>query len=181
MAAKKPAAARGATQQDASEEDVAPEHRAPAKRKSKLPLLIVVVVVLLAAGGGASWFLLGGHKGAAKAEAPKVELSKTDLYLPLEPPFVVNFQDGDSLRYLQVGITLMSHDPKAIEAAKAADPVIRNALIALLSNQQFAFLSTAAGRQKLQAEALVSVQKVVKDRLGRPGIEALYFTSYVMQ
>lgn len=167
MAAKKPAAAEGAA--------------ASAKKKSKLPLLIGAVV-LLALGGGGSWFLLGGHKGAAaKAATPAVELSKTDLYLPLEPPFVVNFQDGDSLRYLQVGITLMSHDPKAIETAKAADPVIRNALVALLSNQQFAFLSTTAGRQKLQGEALVAVQRVVKERLGRPGIEALYFTSYVMQ
>lgn len=168
MAAEKPAAEEGAV-------------AAPVKKKSKLPLILILTVVLLAAGGGASWLLLG-HKGNhGNAEGPKVELSKADLYLPLDPPFVVNFEDGQSLRYLQVGITLMSHDPKAIDAAKGADPVIRNALVALLSNQQFAFLSTSAGRQKLQGEALAAVQKVVRDRLGRPGIEALYFTSYVMQ
>lgn len=149
------------------------------KPKSRLPLTLIIAVVLLAAGGGgAYWFLGGAH---ARAQAAQVEMSKVDLYLPLDPPFVVNFEDGDSLRYLQVGITLMSHDPKAIEAAKGADPVIRNALVALLSNQQFTFLSTAAGRQKLQAQALAAVQKVVGKRLGRPGIEALYFTSYVMQ
>ncbi|TAM08259.1 MAG: flagellar basal body protein FliL [Rhodanobacter sp.] len=152
---------------------------APPKKKSRLPLILIVAVVLLTAGGGGAYFLLGSAHG--KARAPKVELSKTDLYLPLEPPFVVNFQDGDSLRYLQVGITLMSHDPQAIATAKDSDPVIRNALVALLSNQQFAFLSTAAGRQKLQAQALAAVQKVVAQRLHRPGIEALYFTSYVMQ
>lgn len=161
----------------AKEPDVAAA--APAAKKSRLPLILIMTVVLLAAGGGGAYWMLGGAH--AKAEAPKVELSKTDLYLPLEPPFVVNFQDGDSLRYLQVGITLMSHDPQAIATAKESDPVIRNALVALLSNQQFAVLSTAAGRQKLQAQALAAVQKVVRERLHRPGIEALYFTSYVMQ
>ncbi|MEO7199808.1 MAG: flagellar basal body-associated FliL family protein [Dokdonella sp.] len=33
----------------------------------------------------------------------------------------------------------------------------------------------------MQASALAAVQEVVKARLGRPGIDALYFTSYVMQ
>jgi len=99
----------------------------------------------------------------------------------MAPAFVVNLGDGDSPHYLQVGITLMAHDQKAIDTAKDADPVIRDAMVSLLGSQDAAVVGTPAGHKKLQAEALAAVQKVVKARLGRPGIEALYFTSFVIQ
>ncbi|EIL97452.1 flagellar basal body-associated FliL family protein [Rhodanobacter denitrificans] len=151
------------------------------ERKSRKPLVIAVsVVLLLALGiGGYVWQSRQSVPGKAGKAAPKV--AQAELYLPLDPAFVVNFRDAGSLRYLQVGVTLMSHDPAAIEVAKAADPVIRDALVALFSNQDFAIIGDAAGRQKLQADALAAVRKIVKARLGRPGVDALYFTSFVMQ
>jgi flagellar FliL protein len=59
--------------------------------------------------------------------------------------------------------------------------VIRNALVLLFSSQDYSILSDAAGKQKLQAQALEAVRKILEKRLGRPGVEALYFTSFVMQ
>lgn len=155
---------------------------APAERSSRKPLVIGVLLVLLVAlgAGGYVWqSRRAAHATPARAAAPDV--SKVELYLPLEPAFVVNFRDDDSLRYLQVGVTLMAHDPEAINVAKAADPVLRDGLVALFSNQNFTIISDAAGRQKLQEQALVTVRKLVQARLGRPGIDALYFTSFVMQ
>lgn len=151
---------------------------APAARKRRGPLLIGAVALLALAGGGYFWQAQkAAHaKAGRQAAAPRAE-----LYLPMDPPFVVNFRDGDSLRYLQVAVTLMSHDPHAIEVAKSADPVIRDALVSLFSNQEYAVISQAAGRQKLQDQALQSVRKIVGARLGQPGIDALYFTSFVMQ
>lgn len=153
----------------------------PPERKSrKLPLIAVALALALALGiGGYLWQSRQPMSDGAGKSAPKV--AKAELYLPLDPAFVVNFRDADSLRYLQVGVTLMSHDPAAIEVARAADPVIRDALVALFSNQDFAIISDAAGRQKLQADALAAVRRIVKARLGRSGIDALYFTSFVMQ
>lgn len=153
---------------------------APAPARSRKPLIIsVVLVLLLGLGGGYYW----KTKVAAQdsAETPAVEVSKAELYLPLDPPFVVNFRDAESLRYLQVAVTLMSHDAEAIEVAKSADPVIRDSLVSLFSNQDFEIIGDAAGRQKLQEQALEEVRKIVQARLGRPGIDALYFTSFVMQ
>ena len=152
---------------------------APAARKRRGPLLIGVVALLALAGGGYAWQAQkAAHAAAAKQTATD---TKPDLYLPMDPPFVVNFRDEQSLRYLQVAVTLMSHDPKAIEVAKSADPVIRDALVSLFSNQEYSIVSNAAGREKLQAQALAAVRKIVQARLGRPGIDALYFTSFVMQ
>ena len=153
-----------------------------AKRTS--PLIWVMGVAVLAMAGVCA-YLLGGqrHQGGvgAEAEAPKVVESKQEQYLPMDPPFVVNFRDDQSMRFLQVGVSLMSHDAAALAAAKDAEPVIRNALVMLFSSQDYAILSDSVGKQKLQAQALEAVRKIVGERLGRPGIEALYFTSFVMQ
>jgi flagellar FliL protein len=150
-------------------------------KKRRWPLLVAVVVILAGAGGGYFWYAQHAAQAAAKTKGAVAKVTKAELYLPLEPAFVVNFRDDESLRYLQVGITLMAHDQAAIDTAKAADPVIRDAMVSLLSSQDYSIISNAAGRQKLQAQALAAVQKVVAARLGRPGIDALYFTSFVMQ
>jgi len=153
----------------------------PAKRRFPLKMIVVAVVVLAALGGG-GYFWQSRHAGAAKAQkAQAPDAGKPEIYLALQPAFVVTFRDGDALRYLQVGVTLMAHDPKAIDVAKEADPVLRDGLVSLFSSQKFDVVSEPAGREKLQADALAAVRGIVKKRLGRPGIDALYFTSFVIQ
>ncbi|MDE2249288.1 MAG: flagellar basal body-associated FliL family protein [Pseudomonadota bacterium] len=150
--------------------------------KKRWPLVVAAVVLLLAIGGGLFAWLHKAAPAAGKAKAAQAHvLVKAELYLPLDPAFVVNLRDGDSLRYLQVGITLMSHDPKAFDVVKGADPVVRDALLTLFSSQSFATIVDPAGRAQLQAKALATVQKIVKERSGSPGIDALYFTSFVIQ
>jgi flagellar protein FliL len=154
-------------------------------KKGSSKMVMVMGVAVLAMAGVCAYVLMGarGAQGATAAapEEAKAVMSKQEQYLPMDPPFVVNFRDDQSMRFLQVGVSLMSHDAAALAAAKDADPVIRNALVMLFSSQDYTILSDAAGKQKLQAQALAAVRKIVGERLGRPGIEALYFTSFVMQ
>jgi flagellar FliL protein len=150
---------------------------APAKKSKKSLLLTAAAVVVLALAGG-GYFAFTHH---GKSAPPKPELSKTAIYYTLDPSIVVNFTDDRAIRFLQVGISLMSHDPKAIDAAKDAEPQIRNALLLLFSSQSFETLSSPKGKIDLQKQSLQKVQDVVKQSLGRPGIEAVYFTSFVMQ
>jgi flagellar protein FliL len=151
------------------------------KGKGKLLLIIGLVVVLLAGGGGAFFFLKGGHPKSAEQAAADAAKAKPALYLQLDPAFVVNFQDDTALRFLQVGVNVMSHDPEAITAAKDADPEIRNALLMLFSAQDVKSLSDVKGKQKLQAAALAEIQRVLKSKIGKPGVDAVYFTSFIMQ
>lgn len=161
---------------------------APPGNKSRKKLAIVVALVVVLGGAGAGgWFMLHGKdasagKAAGKSgKSAKVVVTQAEFYLAMEPAFVVNFRDDDAMRYLQVGVSLMSHDQAALTTAKEADPVIRDALLMLFSRQDYAILSDPVGKQKLQAQALEAVRKIVGERLGRPGIDALYFTSFVMQ
>ncbi|PWK83074.1 flagellar basal body-associated FliL family protein [Fulvimonas soli] len=162
-----------------TEQEVA--QAAPNRRGSLLVIVLLVALVAALGVSGYALFALRSHAPAAAAAEAEPPKSKQELYLPLDPAFVVNFRDDQSMRFLQVGVSLMSHDQAALDAAKAADPVIRDALVKLFSSQDYAILSDAAGKQKLQAQALEAVRRIVAARYGKPGIEALYFTSFVMQ
>jgi len=157
----------------------------PVPRQKGMGLVAAMAVALVAVTGVCAYALVKLHRAdgpAAVADSAAAAVSRQPaLYLPLDPAFVVNFHGQQSPAYLQVGVTLMAHDTAAIDAAKSAGPVVRNALVLLFSNQNYAELSSTAGKQKLREEALQAVQKVVQGSLGRPGIDALYFTSFVMQ
>ena len=42
-------------------------------------------------------------------------------------------------------------------------------------------LTTPEGKQQLQAETLSAVQEILMRESGEPGVEAVYFTSFVME
>jgi flagellar FliL protein len=153
-----------------------------AKGKSKRKLLMIggAVIVLLAAGGGAFFWL---HAGTPhKAAAPKPAAVQPPVYLALDPPFVVNFDPDQAVRFLQITVQLMSRDPATIELLKANDPAVRNELLLLFGNQKYTTLSTRAGKETLRDQALASVRKIIAGVGGHAeGVEAVYFTSFVMQ
>jgi flagellar FliL protein len=168
----------------ASDEQPEGIDQAPAKKRGRFPLMIGVALVVLAAVGGGGYFWHSRHAVSAKPDkAAAADPVKPEFYQALEPAFVVTFREGDTdaLRYLQVGVTLMAHDQQALNVAKEADPVVRDGLVSLFSSQKFDVVTSTAGREKLQADALATVRGIVQKRLGRPGIDALYFTSFVIQ
>lgn len=155
-----------------------PATDAPAKAPSKFksPLVIGLIAALVVALCIAAYAIFG-HRTAG----PVVNPPKPQVFLALDPSFVVNFKDGDSLRYLQLNVTLMAHDPETIDAAKQVDSVIRNDLILLLSQQDFKTLSSVEGKKALQASALKDVQKIVAEQYPHSTLSALYFTNFVME
>ena len=59
--------------------------------------------------------------------------------------------------------------------------MLRSNLILLLSDQSQDTLLSREGKEALRAEALAEIQRVMTELGGRPVVEALYFTSFVMQ
>jgi flagellar basal body-associated protein FliL len=120
-------------------------------------------------------------KGKKDKEKGKKDEPVLTTYLPLDPPFVVNFESTQETRFLQVSMEVMAHDPQAIEDAKKHMPAIRNSLVLLLSSQNQKTLITLEGKEKVRAEALAAIQKILQEQTGKPGVEAVYFTGFVMQ
>jgi len=107
--------------------------------------------------------------------------TKPPQYLPLDPPLVISFQDRDQIRFLQVTIELMARDDKVIAAVQAHSPVIRNNLLMLMGAPTVAELVSRDGKEQLRLAALEEVQQILVAQTGAPGVEDLYFTSFVVQ
>ena len=176
---------------DAPEAPVAPPPAA-ARKGGGIGLLIGAVVLSVAASAGVSWYFSQQAVAAVKAAttpedaeaaaAAEPEKPKSPpIYLTVEPAFVVNLEDPAGLRFLQLQIELMGREAESLEAVKQHNPRIRNALLMLLGQQQIADLSTRAGKEQLQAAVLLEIQTILEEETGKPGIEAVYFTSFVMQ
>lgn len=170
---------------NAIREDEAGSAPAAPPKKSRTLFYIIAVLLLAGAGGGGFWYFTqgagshGAHDKPAADVAPKGKAPA--IYLPMQPAFVVNLEDAEALRYMQIDLELMARNPKAIEDAKTHMPRIRNSLL-LLFGQQHAFdLSTRQGKETLQAKALAEIQRVLKEETGSPGVEAVYFSSFVIQ
>src|SRR6202047_1067411 len=72
------------------------------------------------------------------AAAPKEaegHAGKPSLYYAIDPPLVVNFEDGSAVRFLQITMEIMAHDEKAIDSVQKNIPLIRNNLLLLMSNR----------------------------------------------
>jgi flagellar protein FliL len=161
--------------------EAAAEEAAP-KGKGKTLLIVTLLAVLLLAGGGVgAWFAIAPHGKQKHAQARKEPLAPA-LYVALDPPFVVNFEAEQQVRFLQVTAQLMSRDPATVELLKANDPVVRNDLLLLFGNQKYSVITTREGKESLRAQTLAAVRKIVADAGGKPEkVEAVYFTSFVMQ
>jgi flagellar protein FliL len=158
--------------------------QASAAGRRRVPWLIIIVgVALLVAGLGAALVLTHAFgRSAASQAAADHRPAGPPLYLALDPPFVVNFQADQIVRFLQISVEVMSRDPKTLELLKDNDPVVRNDLLILFANQKYAGLATPAGKEQLRADALAAVRKDLVQAGGDPKrVEAVYFTSFVMQ
>jgi flagellar basal body-associated protein FliL len=107
--------------------------------------------------------------------------NKPALYFSLDPPLVVNFDDTQAVRFLQLQIDVMARDEKIIESVKQNSPAIRNNLLMLMNNRDYKTLMTREGKESLRQECLKEVQRVLKKETGSAGVEDLFFSSFVVQ
>jgi len=70
----------------------------------------------------------GGHGEEGASGKPAV-------YYAIDPPLVVNFEDGSAVRFLQITMEVMAHDPKAIESVTKNIPLIRKTICCWLNEQ----------------------------------------------
>jgi flagellar FliL protein len=156
---------------------------APPKSSKKLLIIIAAAVVVLGGGAGA-WFAFGGKAEPKEGDAEKAahEAKLPPQFVTLDPPFVVNFGPGSSVRFLQIAAQLMTRDPHMVEFLDHNTPIIRNDLLLLFGNKQPEEVSTNEGKEALRAAALEAVRKIIAAEGQKPeALEGVYFTSFVMQ
>ena len=152
--------------------------------KSKKKIIIIAVAALALIGGGAAMFLGGGDE-ATDEESEEVEavVKQAAIYFSIEKPLIVNFkqQSKDAVRYLSVKLKVMARDQATIDAFQLHTPAIQHELLMLLLGQKYDELNTTAGTKVLQQQTLTTINEVLKAEEHEGEIEAVYFTSLIMQ
>ncbi len=161
--------------------------------KNKLIIIGGAVLLVVILGGAGTWWFLSGDDGSAPEAAQTEEADGTSeeeesakakgpaMYLSLSPVFVVNLPPDSGAKMLQVGVDVMVRNQELLDFIKTNDPMIRHQLLNLFSTQNASKLRKRSGKEKLQEEAKETIQKIVKDQGGPGKVEAVYFTSFVMQ
>lgn len=156
---------------------------------NKKIIMIAVQVLVLIAAVGATWFFV--HEPAPEPVAvvgedgkPTIEIAgqkKEPEYYSLSPSFVVNLQNERGIRFLMVEIDLMSRRDDVFPRVEQYEPRIRNDLLMLFSKLDREAIATAEQRQQLQDEALATINAVLNAESGKGGVDAVYFTKFVIQ
>ena len=150
----------------------------------KMIIIVLVVVQLMMFGGLAAFLIMSGALNQQSGDAPvaqQAEEKKEAHYISFEPAFTVNFGGPSSSRFMQVTIEAMTYDVDTPKDITKHMPVIRNSIVLLLSSQSVESVSTLQGKEKLRKTILAEVQDILTKRVGKKGIEEIYFTSFVMQ
>lgn len=140
--------------------------------KKTFALLLALILpfsVALASGGEEEE---GGEEGKKKPEV---------LYVGLTPALVGNYGPGPKLKYYKADIALRVTGSKTEELVTYHEPLIRNVLVELFSQQTDESLGSVEAKEKLRQEALKQVQQVLEQETGKPQVEDLLFNNLIVQ
>lgn len=152
-------------------------------------IIILAVVCLVIAGisvGGTITVLkmtappppvVEGEEGAE----PAPEEKKDAIYFPIKPEIIVNYTARGRQRYLRTDITLLIRDADMIATLETHMPAVRNALNMIIGGQVYQEIQTAEGKELMRQQCLQELRKIIEAEVGKPGIEEVLFTSFVMQ
>lgn len=135
----------------------------------KAPILLVLALAL--------------PLGAAANEEGGKEAANKVMYYSLNPPMVGNYalDGGQRLHVYKADIALKVTGAEAEAALKRHEPLVRNQLVQLFTQQTQDAMSSMEGKEKLRQEALKQTQQVFNDEEGKPVVEDLLFNNLIIQ
>lgn len=170
----------------ADDEQQQDENEKESGGKSKLLLLVIIGLVLVGVSVGgtiaALSFLKDDPEPVEAAEAEEVAPPpKPAIYYPLKPEYIVNIDARGRRRYLRLDITVLTRDDDVIAAIETHRATVDNTVNLIAGGQLFEEIQTAEGKEFLRLQLLQELQSVFEKEIGKPGIEQVLFTNFVMQ
>jgi len=156
----------------------------------KIILIIIAAITLIAATVGGTLLLVGSNDGsptsktAAEGAIDKIDETEDEqeeaLYLALSPAFVANANTPGRRQLLQLRLEVMSYDKKVLEQLKQDMALVRDAIIMLLSAQDFDKLGFPEEKQRLRDEIKRAIEATVAFPKNTQ-IETVLFTEFLME
>ncbi len=124
-------------------------------------------------------FMLFPGAGDAASDAPPAATGEL-LFTKLSPDIIVNLR-GSGSHYLMVTAQLQTRRPEDILNAQRHLPALRHNLLMMMGGFDYREAMTLEGRQKLADESLAIVRRVLDEEAGSNAVEAVLFTSYLVE
>ena len=118
---------------------------------------------------------------AMAEEEPKEGEAPQVAYIDLVPSLVGNYGAGPRLKYYKADISLRVASTDAEVKVTRHEPLIRNQLIMLFSQQTDETLGSSEAKERLRQEALKQVQQVLNSEEGQPLVDDLLFNNLIVQ
>jgi Flagellar basal body-associated protein len=142
--------------------------------KKKLIFILIPVILLLIGGAGAYFFLT--HKKKESTKQMVVAPQKLGVMYDLGS-FLVNLADKNANTYAKVSITLELSNQKVEKEVVKRLPIIKDAVINLLSSKTYDEIRTPEGKEELRLELIKRINAI----LVTGGVQNIYFTQFIVQ
>lgn len=147
------------------------------KKGGKKKLIFVIVpIILLLIGGGIGGFFFLTHKNKTAKKEPTFSPQKVGVMYDLGD-FLVNLAGNNPNTYAKVSITLELSNQKAKEEVDKRLPIIKDAIIDIISSKTYKDLATTEGKEELRLEIMKRINAILIEG----GVENVYFTQFVVQ
>lgn len=162
--------------------------------KKKILIMVVIGIVLMGLSAGGTLMALGMLSGDSEVAGTvdgepvgedggeaQEEVKKPAIYYPMKPAMIVSFNVRGRQRFLQAEISLMTRDQSSLADIEEHSALLQNGLLMLFSGQDYGELQTPEGKELLRQQSLQEIQKLLEQETGKPSVEQVLFTAFVMQ
>ncbi|MCG6553215.1 MAG: flagellar basal body-associated FliL family protein [Candidatus Magnetominusculus sp. LBB02] len=153
---------------------------APKKKSGMKQMIIIVGLVAVLGGGGFFGYTKffgkheAGKEGKEGKEGKDDKKPKEQVLIPVES-IIVNLTDKN--RFIKLSLQLEVSDKKHEELLKEKMPLLKDAIIMLLTSKSFEAISGPDGKMMLKDEILARLNQA----LGKEIIGNIYFTELMVQ
>lgn len=122
--------------------------------------------------------LLASFASVAKED----DLAPKFSYFTLDPEITTNFiTDGRKLGFINVRVDLMVDDPSLLPLLEYHQPLIRDTMIEMLSQESEMRIKSLAGREAIRKACLAKINKILLAETNQKVLADLLFTKYLYQ
>lgn len=153
--------------------------------KKLVVLSAIFAVALIGVAGGA--FFMGKQHGAAENNVAAAGDSgehqkKYVAYYTLTPPLGLDIKGGDEGSHaFQLNVAFALNDENGTDIIKSREPSIRDKFVEIAGSRTYLELLTPEGKEKLRAEFLAGIQKILEDSKTPKCVVAVLFPDYAVE